>query len=87
MAHQATYVKWTVSLGSFCIGCEICCVKSLTEKQSVHAKGPGKIVNLLRGVNAVLDHELPKPNVDAGNQGSIESGLKNIGFKLLASEA
>ncbi len=52
-----------------------CCIESPTEKHRIHAEGLGKVVNLLRGINAILDHELPQPNIDTCDQSSVESGL------------
>ena len=53
----------------------ICCIKLPTKKHGVHAEGPGKIVNFLGLVDAILDHQLPKPNIDTSDQSSVESGL------------
>ncbi|MBE3044540.1 hypothetical protein IMZ48_18625 [Candidatus Bathyarchaeota archaeon] len=48
----------------------------LTEEHRIYPQGLGKVLHLLRRVDAILDHELPEPNVDTSDHGSVESRLK-----------
>lgn len=50
-------------------------VKPLTKKFRVHAQRLGKVGNLVNSINAILHHELPKTDINTGDESSIKSWL------------